>query len=197
MTTEEPVAPGELETVRLFVNTLHDELSHEHLDSPDALRAWLAEHGLAARGASVRPADLRRAKEVREAIRDLLFANNGGPLDDGALETLNKAAARARVTPTFEDNDSWRMTPAAGGVDEGLGRLLAIVFRSMSDGTWQRLKACGDDGCRWAFYDKSKNRSGHWCDMTTCGNRAKARAYRERARAASTRPNRSGPLRGT
>jgi predicted RNA-binding Zn ribbon-like protein len=66
------------------------------------------------------------------------------------------------------------------GIDGALGRLLAIVFRAMNDGTWERLKACPADDCEWAFYDWSKNGSGTWCDMAVCGNRAKARAYRER-----------------
>ena len=48
----------------------------------------------------------------------------------------------------------------------------------MADGTWRRLKACREDTCQWAFYDRSKNRSGTWCSMAVCGNRAKARAYR-------------------
>jgi predicted RNA-binding Zn ribbon-like protein len=51
----------------------------------------------------------------------------------------------------------------------------------MANGTWERLKACAlHDTCEWAFYDWSKNRSGTWCDMKVCGNRSKARAYRER-----------------
>jgi predicted RNA-binding Zn ribbon-like protein len=62
--------------------------------------------------------------------------------------------------------------------------LLATVFRSMSDGTWGRMKACGNPDCRWAFYDGSKNQSARWCEMASCGNRMKARAFRERARGA-------------
>jgi predicted RNA-binding Zn ribbon-like protein len=50
----------------------------------------------------------------------------------------------------------------------------------MSDGTWARVKACRAEDCRWAFYDFSRNRSGTWCDMAVCGNRAKVRAYRAR-----------------
>jgi len=42
------------------------------------------------------------------------------------------------------------------------------------------LKACRNEGYRWAFYDISKNRSGSWCDMDICGARHKMRAYRER-----------------
>ena len=50
----------------------------------------------------------------------------------------------------------------------------------MENDTWPRLKACRDDTCQWAFYDHSKNRSGHWCSMEVCGSRHKARQYRER-----------------
>jgi predicted RNA-binding Zn ribbon-like protein len=52
----------------------------------------------------------------------------------------------------------------------------------MAEGTWERLKVCPAHDCLWAFYDSSRNRSGHWCSMKVCGNRAKARSYRERHR---------------
>jgi predicted RNA-binding Zn ribbon-like protein len=52
----------------------------------------------------------------------------------------------------------------------------------MADGTWSRLKACRADDCLWAFYDGSRNHSAAWCSMASCGNRAKARAYRSRQR---------------
>jgi len=78
------------------------------------------------------------------------------------------------------------LAPAAGGVDSSLARLLAIISSAMADGTWSRLKACRDDDCQWAFYDRSKNRSGTWCTMAACGNRSKARAYRKRERTART-----------
>jgi predicted RNA-binding Zn ribbon-like protein len=62
-----------------------------------------------------------------------------------------------------------------------------IVHGAIADGTWQRLKACRDHSCEWAFYDHTKNRSGAWCTMEECGNRAKARSYRERHGAISGR----------
>jgi predicted RNA-binding Zn ribbon-like protein len=58
----------------------------------------------------------------------------------------------------------------------------------MTEGSWQRLKACGLDTCQWGFFDNSKNQSGHWCAMQVCGNKAKARAFRERRRSKSSRP---------
>jgi predicted RNA-binding Zn ribbon-like protein len=49
-----------------------------------------------------------------------------------------------------------------------------------AEGTWERLKVCHNEECRWAFYDASKNRLGRWCNMDVCGARHKMRAYRER-----------------
>jgi predicted RNA-binding Zn ribbon-like protein len=61
-----------------------------------------------------------------------------------------------------------------------IGTLLAEVSAGMADGTWSRMKACRADDCRWAFLDTAKNRSRAWCSMQSCGNRAKANAYRAR-----------------
>ena len=174
-----------LETIEQFVNTVHFEQGEieEHLDSPAALEAFLAENDFGK--VPVKPADLRRALEVREALRNVIGANNGEPLDAAAVELLNRTAARAKVVAAFDDHASWRIEPVSDGMDRVLGQMLATVFRAMSDGSWARMKACGNPECRWAFYDASKNRSGRWCDMASCGNRMKARAFRERARKAA------------
>jgi predicted RNA-binding Zn ribbon-like protein len=50
----------------------------------------------------------------------------------------------------------------------------------MAADTWRRLKVCASDRCRRAFYDRSRARSGKWCSMRACGNRAKQRAWRGR-----------------
>jgi predicted RNA-binding Zn ribbon-like protein len=176
-----PTTDG-LETVRKFVNTVHHEQGEveEDLGSPAALREFLADAGFGR--VEAKPADLRRALEVREALRDVMGANNGEALKPESVELLNRTAARAKVVAAFDDHASWRIEPVSNGVDHVLGQMLATVFRSMSDGTWERMKACGNPDCRWAFYDGSKNRSGRWCEMASCGNRMKARAFRERAR---------------
>jgi len=79
-----------------------------------------------------------------------------------------------------------QLAPVATGVDTALGRLLAIVYTAMAEGTWPRLKVCRSETCRWAFYDSSKNRSGAWCTMAVCGSRVKARSYRQRRRRQSS-----------
>ncbi len=74
--------------------------------------------------------------------------------------------------------------PGGGLVEQVVGRLLAEVVRAEAEGRWNRLKACSNEECRWAFYDASKNRSGRWCNMDVCGARHKMRTYRERKSAA-------------
>lgn len=178
-------APGDLALVEAFVNTADLEEGTEQLASPTSLRRWLAAHRILVEGTRVTAADLRRAIEVRESLRALLLANNGVEIDRAAVDRLNLAAASARLTVSFGERGRARIESAAIGVDAALGRLLVVVERAMCDGTWERFKACPMDDCHWAFYDHSKNRSGRWCTMSVCGNRAKGRAFRARRSVAS------------
>jgi predicted RNA-binding Zn ribbon-like protein len=70
-----------------------------------------------------------------------------------------------------------------GRLAEGLLGLLIIVRDAQRDGTWERLKTCGNPGCQWAFFDRSHSRQGSWCDMSSCGNLIKNRNLRARRRA--------------
>lgn len=178
-------APGPLEVVRSFVNSNDVEAGTDQLGDPAALGDWLVEAGLldpeAAGGLG--PADLRRVVAVREALRAVLLAHAGEPLDAaGPMSVLNAAAERAPLVVRIVDEGRAELVPVAPGVDAAVGRLLAIVERAIVDGTWTRLKVCRWDTCQWAFYDASKNRSGSWCSMAVCGNRAKAASYRQRRR---------------
>ena len=173
------VADG-VELVEAFVNTRSLSSSRDSIAAPAALVSWLAERALLEPGARATARDVAAAQELREALRALLLANNEAADDVGdALEVVNATAARARFTLAF---GAWeaRPEPRAGGVAGALGRILAAVAAAMADGTWSRLKACRADDCQWAFYDRAKNRSRAWCSMQSCGNREKARAFRER-----------------
>ncbi len=172
-------APGELEIVRAFVNTLDVGSGADQLLTAEALQAWLDEHDLL-RGARVSAADVEAARRLREAIRGLLLENNGMNVRTESAQRLGRAADRARLTLRFDPAGEARLEPAADGVTGALGRLVAIVAASMADGTWSRLKACRADRCGWAFYDRARNHSRQWCSMAVCGNRTKARAYRRR-----------------
>jgi predicted RNA-binding Zn ribbon-like protein len=174
------VAPGRLELVRRFANTLDVEHGREALHSPAQLGSLLVDLGLLERAARVTTADLSRAHDLRDTVRELALANNGVATDAGleATVVVRVDAASAVLEPLHRD------------VDGALAELVAIVYTAMADGTWSRLKACRRDVCHWLFYDRSRNRSAVWCQMSVCGNRTKTKAYR--ARRSGTRPGRSG-----
>jgi predicted RNA-binding Zn ribbon-like protein len=167
--------------VQDFVNTRQLDPDREEIPTPEALAVWLDARRLLRRE-RVSEADHLRAVELREALRRLLLANNGAALDPGDLWLLDQVAADSGLRPRFLPGGRVALEPAVPGVTGALGRLLAAVSEAMSAGTWGRLKACGDHACLWAFYDRSRNRSGHWCSMEVCGNRAKARQFRRRQR---------------
>jgi predicted RNA-binding Zn ribbon-like protein len=178
-------APGSLRLVQLFVNTNDLETGPDLLPDAAALRDWFVERGLLAPDTPVSDEDHARAIELREAIRELVCAHARLPHDPAAAEIVNGAGARAGLHPVLDDPGT-RIEPAAAGVDGALGRIVAAIHAGIAEGTWERLKACERDVCRWAFYDHSKNRSGHWCSMAVCGQREKNRRAYRRRRAAQT-----------
>ncbi|HEY1356990.1 MAG TPA: CGNR zinc finger domain-containing protein [Thermoleophilaceae bacterium] len=178
-------APEPLDLVQRFVNSLDIDHHDEELRSPEQLRDWLAGRGLLSADEPVSEGDLRRAIDVREGLRALLLANNGEELDEAAVERLERASSRAGVRVTFSEGGRPELVPDAVGVDGAIARLMAIVAAARVDGSWQRLKACPRDCCFWAFYDRSKNRSGRWCSMEVCGNVEKARSFRQRQKPAT------------
>ena len=180
--TADTRASDDIELVSSFVNTLEKNVtrpSEEALDSPEALRSWMNEHGIPA-GNELGPDDLERAIEFREAMRLLLLSNNGTDLDAGVLRRLRSAADAGLIRVEIEDDGEAYPRPAEAGVSALIARLLAAVADIQCAGTWERVKACAADDCQWAFYDTSRNRSRTWCSMEVCGNRAKTRAYRAR-----------------
>ena len=178
--TENSGAAGELELVRQFVNSVDHETGAEDLSSPAALSAWLAEHRLGPRGARLEGADLVRAVELREALREALLANNDEPLPPTTVRRLNEALGDVALGVRVNDDCTIDLEPAGAGVDAAFARIAAIIREAMLSGEWSRLKVCPADDCLWAFYDRSRNRSRTWCSMEECGNRAKVKAFRER-----------------
>ena len=181
-TAGEAAVPRELVAVQALVNTVDLEDNDDQLDSPEALRRFLTGQGLLGPTEPVGPADLALAVELREALRAMLRVNHGEPLDPAALEVVNRAAAALPLQVGFDAEGQPVLGPGSVGCRGALAVLLAGVAQASAQGTWERLKACSAESCQWAFYDRSKNRSGRWCSMQTCGNRTKTRTYRSRRR---------------
>jgi predicted RNA-binding Zn ribbon-like protein len=170
-----PSAPGELEFVRSFVNTLDIEKGIDQMRDTASWQAWAGEHGVRAAASA---ADLAVARELREAIREAMIANHDrSPLPTRTISALDAVADRAKVKVRF-DADGAKLQGSGAGIDAAFARIVAAVAESMADGTWTRLKACSNDECQWGFYDKSRSRTGQWCSMSICGNRAKQSRWR-------------------
>jgi CGNR zinc finger len=155
------------ELIRDFVNTRDLLDGIEELDAPPALTAWLGARGLGE--VSAGSPELEHALQVDT---------------DAGFAILDGAARRARIELRFEHGEA-ALLPAAEGADAALGRIVIAVHEAMADGSWERLKACRASECEWAFIDGARNHSRAWCSMRSCGNREKARAFRERHRPAS------------
>jgi predicted RNA-binding Zn ribbon-like protein len=175
-------ASGALGLIQAFVNTADLERGTEALGDPDKLVAWFVARRLMAPDQHADAADLKHAIAVREAIRGAIGANSGGSFYPVAIATLNGAASASRLLPRFGPDGKARLEPHAMGVEGALGRIVATLFAAMNEEDWTRLKLCGSSTCRWAFYDQSRNHSSRWCNMATCGNRQKAKRFRERAK---------------
>ena len=160
-------APEPLRLVQLFVNTADHEHGREWLGRPEDLACWLRERQLPAPRIGAR--ELQRALELREALRTLLWANNGGPVEADAIAAVSASHVCLRL-----DEHGDLVFDTGTAVD----RVVATAFEAMLDGSWRRLKACRQ--CGFAFYDRSRNRSATWCSMAICGNRLKTKAYRRR-----------------
>lgn len=177
------MAPGSLALVQAFVNSIDVEYGPDEFAAADGLASWLERNGLG--GPQVQPDELDRADAVtlREALRALLRENNGAPPDPQAHRMVEHVGRDCLLAVAF-DGQTGRLSlrPALTDVRGALGTILASVVGAVTDGSWQRLKACGEHRCEWIFYDRSRNRGSRWCSMAVCGTRAKMRAYRQAKR---------------
>ena len=130
-------------------------------------------------------ATLAQAIDLREAVYHIFSATVNKDLpQDTDLTILNTALQQAFThlqVVQAQQNFTWQWV----GDETALGLMLWPVARSaaelLTSDMVDRVKECEDDrGCGFLFLDLSKNRSRRWCDMESCGNRAKVRRYRRR-----------------
>lgn len=177
-------APGRLELVQRFMN-LHEHLPGHDDDLPPSramLERFLRARGLLAEGDPFGESDRALAIELSSALHAKVRANAGEPMSDDRLAVVNEVARRSGLELRLR-TEGTALIPSAGGVDGALGAIVAISLLADLDGSWDHLKECAGRDCDAVFFDRSKNHSGRWCSMSTCGNRAKVRAWRERRRA--------------
>lgn len=151
----------DIDLVLTFLNTYDAEARNDALCDRERWQWWCAERGL-------RPTpDQTAALEVRDALR---AAADYGPLAGALSAAFSSWPAQITLRGGV---------PVVTGAD-ALGEVLASAARLVTTDHWDRIKICPATDCLLAFYDRSRNRSRTWCSMRICGNREKARSWRER-----------------
>jgi predicted RNA-binding Zn ribbon-like protein len=87
------------------------------------------------------------------------------------------------LTVAIDADGHTSLEPGGRGVTGAIAALLGILHEAELTGHWLRMKGCRQ--CGYAFFDRSKNRSAAWCDMSICGNRTKNRTYYRRRRSSA------------
>jgi predicted RNA-binding Zn ribbon-like protein len=188
-----------------FANTVDDRPDvhpQDHLNSYQDLVSWgqqaqvLAEQeaqGLleeAARRLEEATSVLEQALGVREAIFRIFksVSEDVMPEEDDLVAlsaAVADAQAHARIVPKTGCFD-WDWS----GNTKELDRMLWPVVRSAADlltsDELDDIRVCASETCNWLFMDTSKNHSRRWCDMKSCGNRAKARRFYGRKKSSSS-----------
>jgi predicted RNA-binding Zn ribbon-like protein len=185
---------ADLETCLDFVNTesYDDGLPNEHIATTGDAIAWFVAHGLAHEAALRAQASqdeaglLGRVRGARAALRAVWDAEVEHRVpDQGALDTINAVLREAPRIELVAGDDccgiGHRHT-ADDPVGEALAGLVGPLVRSIAAGDTGRFRVCANDGCRWVFEDTSRGGRRRWCDMTSCGNRAKVRRFRSKRR---------------
>jgi predicted RNA-binding Zn ribbon-like protein len=190
-----------LEDTSDFMNTIELESGSlvDHLTTFDDAAHFLIDRGfchedlsaasLATYGSTEAMA-LDKVKAVRDALREVADAvAHDRPPSDEALAEVNRAIqSRERVELVKEaDGVSIGHSHVGDPLDDALARLADPLVREIQNGRGDRVRICANDTCRWVFFDESRAGRRRWCDMSTCGNQAKAARHRARAKAGMTK----------
>jgi predicted RNA-binding Zn ribbon-like protein len=160
--------------VQAVLNTVDPKTGADELVQPKDLSDWLARHGLLDAGTKLSRTEVGRAQDVRDGLRALLVAHDGGELDQDAVRVLDEAVRSARLRLRFQGDGSDRFDTA--DFDLALGHLVTLAAMSRREGHWDKLRICANSECRAVFYEFSHGRA-KWC-TPRCGNRLRARKYR-------------------
>lgn len=182
-----------------FVNTLAWRAGQpvDLLPSSQSALDWLYEHDLlhaVARDAirthhraspEAAARDLARVQRLRSAMRELVEATvERRPPARTELAVINRTLRNRAVFELVVSPDGVSLGHRHEGdpIEGGLSRLAEVLARAVSLGEPERLRICANPQCQLAFVDTSRTGQRKWCDMATCGNRAKAARHRARQR---------------
>src|SRR6478735_6421529 len=175
-------APGGLALVQDLLNTKQiGPHAYDLLGTVDGARYWLQQ----ARTTDPASTDDAWLRELSE--RDLTTLRALRTDVERLLSTAGHTAAGpvARLALVRSTDGELGLKPDEHGLAGFAAEVWAQVFLAQLAGTWTRLKLCHNPPCASAFYDRSRNNSGVWHDVKTCGNAVNLRASRARRRQAA------------
>ena len=116
--------------------------------------------------------DIRRGERV-DSMRD--FAALVRWLETHAVLDTERAVGMHRRA---------EQQPAGASAALADARRIRAALRTLAErGAHEpRVRRCADPNCTHVFLDSTKNGRRRWCDMRTCGNRAKAARHRTKVR---------------
>jgi predicted RNA-binding Zn ribbon-like protein len=165
------------------------DLVNAALRTPGDLGAWLAEARLLHDATPPPRAVLDEALELRAAIDAVVTAVvTAEPVPPAAVARIDDWLVHAGARPQLRLAADGRLglgeRPAADSPRRALGTIALDAATLLgSPAERARLRICASDACATRFFDRSPAGKRRWCSMRTCGNEAKARRHRERARA--------------
>lgn len=183
----EPASDEELFTE--FANTLHlHDGEPDDIGDAASLRSWLASRGLVRETRALHAVDdsLAAFWELRALVHEVTqrLVETGKPTAAQVRRLNGVLRAGLHYHQLQPADDGSRFT--VGQVGDDLAQARAAIAGSLAhyiaDHDVARLRICASDACSWRFVDRSPTGRRRWCDMRTCGNRAKVARHRARAR---------------
>ena len=195
MTTPEQTvqvpAPAE-ELCLAFANTRYwrgsEPAATETLLQPKDLGAWLAANAPMPKRRGDLEALFDDALRLREAIyRIFLGIGEGAQPLARDVDVFNSALAQTPQRLGISARGgaySWVVAAPSASLGGALAPVIWSTADLLSRANDRRIRRCANDKCRWVFVDRSKGGTRRWCDMNSCGNRAKAHRHYARSKKA-------------
>ena len=188
-----------------FLNTMGGHRltePRENLVTPEDLVSWGLQSGWVDQERAhvmlveiqLRPAEARAALARVRAFREALFrvflaVSEDTPPAPEPLDAFEREVRRAwterRLVRTAEHAYRWA-SPESARLDAVIPGLALAASDLLTGPERSRVRICeatAVDGCGWLFLDTSRNGTRRWCEMSTCGNKYKARRHYARVRA--------------
>lgn len=153
----------------------------ERLTVPAELKRWLSLSPLQLKGLRITPEDLDHAKMLRGAIwrvAESVLDHTAAAVAD--IRVINHVACQPSLAKKLDlaaKSTCWHSPTTAAALATIAQDAVVLFGDKVQRG---RLRRCENPGCKVVFYDDSRPGRRRWCASNRCGDRIRARLYRQR-----------------